>query len=237
MEQPRQDRLRRAARELALHIAIDGPAGSGKSTIGRELARMLDCTYLDTGLMYRAVTWLAQRAGTLPTDAGALAEFACATSFDTMPPPSDSILVNGLAMGQALRTPQIDADVSAVSAHPAVRKILVQRQRELAHNRCMVMVGRDIGTVVLPGAPVKLWITASSDERARRRLAEKLEPGHITVDKVRAEIEARDRFDSHRPTSPLVRAADAITIDTDTLSEEDVLDRAARVVEGKILSP
>lgn len=203
------------AHRLHLRISIDGPAGSGKTTVGTGLADALGCLYLDTGLMYRGVTLNALEHGVSPADGPALAALARTMTFD-LGGPGGSLLVNGRPAGVELRSPRVDAAVSRVSSHPEVREIMVHRQRELAALGCIVMVGRDIGTVVLPDADVKLWIVASPGERARRRLQEHL-PGAagLSLAETEARIRARDALDAGRLMSPLRRPGGAVDIDTD----------------------
>jgi cytidylate kinase len=222
--------LRQAVHDRRWTIAIDGPAGAGKSTVGRGLAETLDCPYLDTGLMYRAVTATALRQDVAPADSQVLRAIADGISFRLQ----GGLMVDGERAGANLRTPQIDAVVSEVSAHPAVRQIMVARQRDLARGRCMVMVGRDIGTVVLPDAPVKLWITASEVERARRRRAEHLGSNLETPEQVLEEIRARDRYDTGRAVSPLRQATDAVVIETDHLTQDEALQQALEAVRNGI---
>jgi cytidylate kinase len=213
-----------------LQIAIDGPAASGKSTLGQAIAGELRYRLLDTGQMYRAVTREALKRGVPSHDAEALTQIAVSTYFDLG---SKGLKVDGVPAGQDLHAPEVDAAVSAVSAHPAVRAVLVRLQRELADNRCIVMVGRDIGTTVLPDAPVKLWVTASDEERARRRLRDQPEEvvreGHVAA---QARLGSRDRYDSTRAHSPLQKARDAILIDTDGRSPRQVLDQAMAVIQA-----
>ena len=226
----RDSTLSEAAASQALQVAIDGPAGSGKSTVGRAVAGALGCAYLDTGLMYRAITWLALGCGLGRADEPRLESLAAHTTFD-LDPDGETLVVNGVPAGAALRSAEVDAAVSAVSAHPGVRLQMVHRQRELANDRCIVVVGRDIGTVVLPQAPVELWVAASPRARARRRLAEAL-PGsqQLTEEQMETLIAERDARDSNRAASPLRRAPDAVDIPTDDLSPKDALDRALLAV-------
>jgi CMP/dCMP kinase len=213
-----------------MQIAIDGPAASGKSTLGRAIAEELRYPFLDTGQMYRAVTRKALSQG-LPTDgADALTRIAQSTRFELA---SHGLTVDGMPAGQDLHSPEVDAAVSEVSAHPGVRAVLVDYQRELADSYAIVMVGRDIGTTVLPDAPVKLWITASEQERARRRLRE--QPDEVVLEGQAAAVArlgTRDRYDSTRVHSPLQKAADAIVIDTDGRSPRQVLDQALAVIRA-----
>ncbi|HZU14944.1 MAG TPA: (d)CMP kinase [Chloroflexota bacterium] len=211
----------------AIRIAIDGPGGAGKSTVGRGVAQALGCPYLDTGLMYRAITALALRRGIPPWDEASLASLARATTFDLA---GDVLLVNGRAAGSELRSPDVEARVSEVSAHPGVRAVLARRQREIAASTCLVMVGRDIGTVILPGAEVKLWVTAAPEIRARRRLAERGGQDEELAEVAR-QLAARDKLDAEKPISPMVPAPDAIVIDTGLLSPDEAVRVALHAVE------
>jgi CMP/dCMP kinase len=215
-----------------LHVALDGPAGAGKSTLGVALARRLRCPYLDTGIMYRTVTAHALQQGISVQDADALAALAKGIDFSLAHTPPHALLVDGLPPAVALHTPRVDRAVSLAAAHPAVRRVLVAAQRALAKGRCIVMAGRDIGTVVLPEAPVKLWITASAEERARRRAAQFADHSH--VDDIAADIRRRDEIDSTRPISPSIPASDAIVIDTDGKSRDVVLAEALGVVRDAV---
>jgi CMP/dCMP kinase len=216
-------------------IAIDGPAAAGKSTIGRQIAVRLGCRYLDTGLMYRAVTLLALQRGIDPGDAAGLTGIAAETSFDVFRTADDRLLVDGTPMRDDLRTPLVDASVSVVSAHPEVREVLVEHQRRLARHGCIVMVGRDIGTVVLPDAPVKLWVTASPRTRAERRNHERIEPhDERTIQQEMARIVERDRTDSTRAASPLRQADDAIVVETDGETPEQTVHRAVELVKRRL---
>ncbi|MBV9280974.1 MAG: (d)CMP kinase [Chloroflexi bacterium] len=214
-----------------MKIAIDGPAGAGKSTVGKALARALACAYLDTGLMYRAVAFLALRRNVSPSDAHGLTVLAREIGFE-LDPVTRTLLVDGEPDPAALHSGPVDAVVSQVSAHPEVRAELVRRQRLLAESGCIVMVGRDIGTVVLPDAPVKLWVTASPEERARRRLLERAgTPGAVTEEEMLRQIRTRDALDTNRPSSPLRRPDGAVAIETDRLSPDEALSLALQAVE------
>ena len=185
-------------------IAIDGPAGSGKSTVARAIARRLGLDYLDTGAMYRAVTFSVLGHGIDPADADKVAELARALAIEV----ATEVTVDGEDATAAIRGPEVSAAVSVVAAHPAVRGELVRRQREWVASRGGgVVEGRDIGTVVFPDATLKVYLTASEEERVRRRT---LESGEA----VAAEVARRDLLDSNRAASPLMAAADAIVIDT-----------------------
>jgi cytidylate kinase len=181
--------------------------------------------------MYRAITRLAGEAGVSPSNEQALAALAGSTEFELH---GGALAVNGRPVSDDLFGPDVDASVSAVSAHPAVRTSLVAWQRRLARGRCIVMVGRDIGTVVLPNARVKLWLTASPEERARRREAQRSgQAGGQTL----ARLEARDRVDAGRFTSPARPAPDAVVIDTDGLDPEAVVQLALEAVGSALEGP
>jgi cytidylate kinase len=200
-------------------VAIDGPAGSGKSTVARAVAGRLGVAYLDTGAMYRSVALAALERGVQPTDGDALAKLAGALAIDV----GDRVLVDGVDATTAIRSPDVTAVVSAVSAHPPVRSEMVRRQRLWAHEHDGgVVEGRDIGTVVFPNADVKVFLTASEDERARRRQRDDDAPD---VNAVAADISRRDRIDSTRAASPLRPADDAVVIDTTGRTVDDVVDQ------------
>jgi len=219
-------------------IAIDGPAASGKSTVAKAVARRLGVRHLDTGAMYRAVTWLALERGVSTGDAEALARIAeeNPVSFEYLSdgPIADVVRIAGHDVTTAVRTPDVDADVSAVSAVSAVREALVARQRELADARDVVAEGRDIGTVVFPLAEVKVFLTASAQERARRRRIDLAGQG-VEVDEaeVQARLERRDAYDSSREVSPLAAAGDATLLDTTGLTVEQVVDAIEALVEAR----
>ncbi|MEA2596147.1 MAG: CMP/dCMP kinase [Thermomicrobiales bacterium] len=213
-------------------IAIDGPAAAGKTTVARALADRLAATYLDTGLLYRAVTLAALRAGLAPTDGDAIARLALASRFEILPQgtpdQTEHILLDGEVVTPSLRTPEIDRHVSAISAHPAVRAALLPIQRRIADGGSVVMVGRDITTVVVPDAGVKIFLNASPAERARRRLNEQAALGRVgSFEDMLREIERRDQADSTRAIAPL-RAADDVTIvETDGRDVDAIVDDIA----------
>ncbi|MGH2442056.1 MAG: (d)CMP kinase [Chloroflexota bacterium] len=209
------------------HITIDGPAGAGKSTVGGGLARALGCPMLDTGLMYRAVTHRALEEHVGPTDAPALAVLARSLQFDLI---GGSLSITGVPAGE-LHSRDVDDLVSTVSAHPEVRQVLVEKQREFASGQSMVMVGRDIGTVVLPRAAIKLWITASSEVRAQRRRQERDSESISQTPNARRDIGERDTHDSTRRVSPLRPAGDAVAIDTSGVTADQAVDQALAVVQ------
>ncbi|MBK7896570.1 MAG: (d)CMP kinase [Anaerolineaceae bacterium] len=203
-------------------IAIDGPAASGKSTVGRLLAEQLDYLYLDTGCMYRAVTWAALQQGIDLGDETAVTHLAHNIQMEIFPVREGekdgrhyTVHVNGQDITWELRTPAIDANVSQVSSYLGVRQEMVRRQRAFGQRGAVVMVGRDIGTVVMPDAPLKLYITASAEERARRRTRDRSDQGHTaSYDAILADVQRRDQIDSNRQHSPLRPATDAILIDS-----------------------
>ncbi|MCH7625284.1 MAG: (d)CMP kinase [Chloroflexi bacterium] len=206
-------------------IAIDGPAASGKTVVGRELASRLEFRFLDTGNMYRAVTWAALDRSIGLKDEGALQELAESIEIRLVPVNgSDRLLADGRDVTDLLRQREIDRGVSDVSAVSGVRRAMVPQQRAVADQGPIVMVGRDIGTVVLPDAKVKVFLMASSNVRARRRHRENLEKG-ITTDlgQVTIDLKRRDTQDTERADSPLRPADDALEIDTDSLSVEEVV--------------
>jgi cytidylate kinase len=220
------------------HVAIDGPAGSGKTTVARELARRLGVLYLDTGAMYRAIALVALRAGIDPEDAVAVAEIARARPvrvvLDAGARLGFRVFAGSEELDDALYGNEVSRVVSHVAAQAQVRSLLVQQQRAIAAEGPVIMAGRDIGTVVLPDAPFKIFLTASVAERVRRRLDELTARG-VAVDRATlyAEIEERDRLDAGRALSPLRRAPDAIELDSTGLSVDDVVERiAARVRAG-----
>ena len=214
-------------------IAIDGPVASGKTVVGRLIAQRLGCRFLDTGIMYRAVTLVALNRGVELGDDEALAWLATSLEMRLVPGEAgDRLLVDGEDVTDFLREPDVDRGVSQVSAVSGVRSALVEQQRAIAKEGSIVMLGRDIGTVVLPKADVKVFLTASVEVRARRRYRELQEDGSdISYDQVASDLERRDRIDSERAASPLRPADDATQIDTDNLSVEEIARRILTTVE------
>ncbi len=206
-------------------IAIDGPVAAGKTMAGRQLAKQLNFRYLDTGVMYRAITWLALKNATSMDDETALGALAGENPVRLDGWNSDQVLVGGVSVGPELREAEVDHHVSLVSRVSAVRRALVQQQRDIAAQNNIVMVGRDIGTVVLPDADLKIFITASLEERSRRRWREFLAQGReADFQQVLDETKTRDEGDSKRADSPLIPAEDAWVLDTDCLTGEQVVD-------------
>ncbi len=214
-------------------IAIDGPVASGKTAVGSMLARELGYRLVDTGMMYRAVTWAALQRGVDINDPDALTALARSVRIRLGQPTATAIAtisVDGRDVTNDLRTPAVETNVSLVSRVPGVRKAMVARQRRLARQGRIIMLGRDIGTVVLPNAPVKIYLDASREERARRRQLEVAEAGgNRPYDDILSELERRDGMDRNRHVSPLKPAPDAVVIDTNNLTLDDVVARVRRV--------
>ncbi len=219
-------------------IAIDGPAASGKSTIGEMLARKLGYLYLDTGAMYRAVALAALRRGVDISDEKRVSQIARSIDLEILPPGDHrdgrqyTVLLDGEDVTWHLRTPEVNAVVSQVSAYPGVRQALTEAQRKIGRRGRVVMVGRDIGTVVLPDADLKLFLDASPEERARRRHREMEQRGVASsFDEVLRWILHRDAVDSGRDVAPLRPADDAVVIDTTDMSVEEVFEKALALAE------
>ncbi|CAN5349716.1 (d)CMP kinase [soil metagenome] len=225
--------------DLRKLIAIDGPAAAGKTTVARDLAARLGGMLFDTGALYRSVTLAALRRGIATSDAAALTRLTQTSAIDLRPASVDDgrladVLLDGEDVTWAIRSPEVDASVSEVSAHPGVRGSLLPIQREIAAGATVVMVGRDIASVVAPDAGVKIYLDASVAERARRRAAE-LRGRGIDADDgaIAAELIERDRYDSMRELSPLVAVADAIHVDTDGHTIDEVVDRLEGIVRER----
>lgn len=225
--------------DLRKLIAIDGPAAAGKTTVARDLAARLGGMLFDTGALYRSVTLAALRRGIPTSDGTALTELTQTSTIDLRPATIDDgrlvdVLLDGEDVTWAIRSPEVDAAVSEVSAHPGVRASLLPLQRKIASGATVVMVGRDIASVVAPDAGVKVYLDASVAERARRRAAEIRERGISANDaEIEAELGERDRYDSTRELSPLVAVPDAIHIGTDGLTIEQVVDQLEAVVRRR----
>ncbi len=226
--------MARSSRSIPSPIAIDGPAASGKTTVGRALAREFGFGFLDTGAMYRAFTLAALRAGVAASDEAGCASLAQTMTMTTEIGLDTRILLDGADITDRLRDDDVESAVSAYSAIPAVREALVRRQRDIAAAGTVILAGRDIGTVVLPEAPVKIFLTASPEERARRRSAQTAASGGTeSVEKARDDISGRDRIDSTREASPLRPADDALVLDSTSLSEEAVLQQSRDLIIAK----
>lgn len=216
-------------------IAIDGPAGAGKSTVARGVAAALGCTYIDSGAMYRAVAWLARERGVDFADAEALT--AVAEGADLRFQRLDGrqvLLVDGRPLDQEIRTPEISHLSSVVSVVPGVRRAMVAQQQRMGACGGVVMEGRDIGTVVFPEADVKVFLTASEEERARRRTAELRSRGaDASYEEVLNEVRQRDERDRNREHSPLAAAPDSVEIQTDGLTVQEVIQCILRLCEER----
>jgi CMP/dCMP kinase len=221
---------------LPKSIAIDGPAASGKTTLGKNLADELGYLFFDTGVMYRAVTWLAIQNRVSFEDEVKITELSENCEIDVRPASkpdgrNNDILANGQDITWAIRQPEIDANVSLVSSYPGVRQALSKQQRKIGLRGEVVMVGRDIGTVVLPEAEVKFYLDASAEERARRRFKEiQSRQNEASYQDILAAVIARDRFDSTRDIAPLRAANDAIMINSDNLNAEQVLEKVKELL-------
>lgn len=217
-------------------IAIDGPSGAGKGTVARALAGAMAFRHVDTGAMYRAVAWLARTRGVNLADDAAVAEVARTASFEL----SAQVTVDGHDVTEAIRTPEMDAAAATVARHPGVRQMLVDRQRQMGREGHVVMEGRDIGTVVFPDAPLKIYLDASPEERARRRA---LDPAHAAgrnggepgaVGRVAQALAERDQSDRTRTASPLTKADDAVYIDTTGLSVDAVVSQVLTLAKARL---
>jgi cytidylate kinase len=215
-------------------IALDGPAASGKSTLGRTLADSLGYLFFDTGIMYRAVTWIALQRDMNLRDEAVITELAQKAQIDIRPPSkadgrSCDVVIGDKDVTWDMRDGEVDANVSIVSAYAGVRKALSEQQRRIGIRGKVVMVGRDIGTVVLPEADLKIYLDASAEERAQRRFDEIIARGEkADYDEILRKVIERDRIDSTRAVAPLRPADDAIIIDSDKMNAEQVV---ARVME------
>lgn len=224
-----------------LVVAVDGPSGSGKSTVSRRLAQRLGATYLDTGAMYRAVTLAVLRAGVDPHDADTVLKIASEAVLVIGTDPAQShVELDGQPVDAEIRGPEVTAAVSAVAAVPGVRRLLVDRQRQVIadaqHSTGIVVEGRDIGAVVAPTADLKVFLTASVDERARRRsteLAADLAVSATDLALTAADLTRRDGLDSSRAADPLAQAGDAIVLDSTELGIDEVVDRLSLMLRER----
>ena len=218
-------------------IAIDGPAASGKSTLGQRLAEALHYLFLDTGVMYRAVTWAVLQRGVDVSDEAAVTDVAEHTEIDVQDASvtdgrTSDVIVAGQDITRDTRRPEVEANVSAVSAYRGVRRAMSDKQRHIGQRGRIVMVGRDIGTEVLPNADLKVYLVASLEERARRRYAQEQSQGaSTTYEETLRKVMERDRIDSTRDIAPLRAAGDAVILDSDKLTADEVFERVLRLCE------
>ncbi|MDO8672629.1 MAG: (d)CMP kinase [Dehalococcoidia bacterium] len=223
---------------FSVTIAVDGPSATGKSVVGLAIATRLGYLYLDTGAMYRAMTWLALKKGVAPDDAEGLTNMAENHPIEISRPSVDdgrqyTVMIDGEDVTWAIRQPDVEANVSLVSAVPGVRLALVVQQRRIGRNGRVVMVGRDIGTVVMPDADLKIFLTASAGVRARRRGDELMARGQpADLETILLALMRRDKLDSERADSPLKPAVDAVIVDTDRLSINEVVEQIMALAEG-----
>ncbi|GLB58011.1 (d)CMP kinase [Cytobacillus sp. NCCP-133] len=219
-----------------ISIAIDGPAAAGKSTVAKIVAGKLSYIYIDTGAMYRALTYKAIQNQVSLEDETSLMEILTNTTIDLQPGLKGQLIyVDGHNVTNEIRSSEVTNTVSIVSMHKLVRKEMVRRQQSFAQNGGVVMDGRDIGTQVLPGAEVKVFLLASVDERAIRRHTENLQKGFQSdLEKLKDEISLRDKLDSEREVSPLKKAEDAVEIDTTSLSIEQVVEKIMDLANERI---
>jgi cytidylate kinase len=223
---------------VPLIITIDGPAGAGKSTVAQRLAARLGLTYVDSGATYRAAALKVVESGVSPDDEAAVIAVIDAAQIDIVTDDGHSaVYLDGRNVGQAIRTPEVTLAAAQVSRLPEVRKKLIALQRSLARGQGVVMEGRDIGTVVFPDAPLKIFLKADVEERARRRLNQDLQEGRgRTLEQTAYDIGRRDQLDAERKVSPLVPAPDAVEIDSTDLSADQVVELIINLaLERKII--
>ncbi len=224
--------MNESSKRTALAVAIDGPSGAGKSTIARILAEELHFIYVDTGALYRSVGYMALCAGLSPKDAPAVEALLPQLHMEIRYiDGAQRVFVNGEDVSDCIRTPEVSMAASAVSSLPAVRRFLFDLQRDMAKTGRVVMDGRDIGTVVLPDAQVKIFLTASAEVRARRRFEELTLKGEpVTYEEVLADMKKRDYDDSHRAAAPLKAAEDAVLVDTSAMDLRQAVEAIKAVV-------
>lgn len=220
-----------------IQIAIDGPAGAGKSTIAKIVAESLEFTYIDTGAMYRAVTYKAMQQNIHLDDETKLAEMLASSTIDLKPSSQGQLVfLDGKDVSAEIRSNEVTSSVSQVAAHAKIRELLVTQQQKLAANGGVVMDGRDIATHVLKNAELKIFMSATVEERARRRFIDNQKRGiESTVEKLQEEIALRDKMDSEREASPLIQAEDAVFLDTTALSIDDAAQAILKLAQEKML--
>ena len=219
-----------------LQVAIDGPASAGKSTVAKIVAKNFNYIYVDTGAMYRSITYKAIQNNINLNDENKIVELLHKTKITFTPGnPVQHVFIDGEEVTDKIRSEKVTNNVSTVAALPLIRRELVKRQQEIAKDGGVIMDGRDIGTMVLPNADLKIFLIASVKERAERRYIENQKKGiNVTLEELKKEIEVRDYKDSHRKVSPLKKAKDAIEIDTTSLSIEQVSDKISSLIKKRI---
>ncbi|MCG7194318.1 (d)CMP kinase [Fructilactobacillus sanfranciscensis] len=219
-----------------LQVAIDGPASAGKSTVAKIVAKNFNYIYVDTGAMYRSITYKAIQNNINLNDENKIVELLHKTKITFTPGnPVQHVFIDGEEVTDKIRSEKVTNNVSTVAALPLIRRELVKRQQEIAKDGGVIMDGRDIGTTVLPNADLKIFLIASVKERAERRYIENQKKGiNVTLEELKKEIEVRDYKDSHRKVSPLKKAKDAIEIDTTSLSIEQVSDKISSLIKKRI---
>ncbi|NPC92776.1 (d)CMP kinase [Bacillus sp. WMMC1349] len=223
--------------EKKISIAIDGPAAAGKSTVAKIVAQKKSYVYIDTGAMYRAITYLALKNGVDPANEQGLTALLKDSNIDLLVSADgkQKVYIAGEDVTEAIRTDEVSNQVSLVAKHRGIREEMTKRQQQLAQKGGVVMDGRDIGTHVLPGAEVKIFLLASVEERAKRRFEENIKKGYnVNYETLAEEIRRRDKLDSEREISPLKKADDALEIDTTSLSIEEVAEKILQVVDKKV---
>ncbi|WNR42468.1 (d)CMP kinase [Paenibacillus roseipurpureus] len=219
------------------NIALDGPAGAGKSTIARLVARALGFIYVDTGAMYRAVTWKVQQEGLRPEQETEVAALANRMKIELIPgEEGQQVFVDGVDVTKAIRSAEVTAHVSQIASYGAVRQLLVALQQQMTVSKGVVMDGRDIGTHVMPDAEIKVFLTASVKERAERRFKELQESGTntLTLSELEQDIARRDQFDEAREISPLRKAHDAVLMDSTSMTITEVVDEILGLCKNKV---
>lgn len=213
-----------------IQIAIDGPAGAGKSTIAKEIAKKLDIIYLDTGALYRSIGYFIKKNEL--DDIKALKKINISIEYVDF---SQQIILNGENVTNFIRTPEMSLEASRVSKIPEVREFLLETQREIARTKSVIMDGRDIGTVILPSADVKIFLTASAEKRATRRYNEMIDKENMTFEQVLDDVIARDTQDTTRKIAPLKPAFDSILLDTTDLNLQESIAKAIEIIEEKLV--